>query len=253
MIPFLKKEILEQFRRKRVLLLGILFAAFALLGVATAKLMPAIMEMFADEIAASGMTIDIKESTIMDAWTQFFKNASIPLIVVIILWSGSFTGEYQKHTLIPLVTKGLSRTGIFVSKMITAVLVWTAGFALYFGILYGYAEFYWGNGTVKHIGLAVTLYWLYGVWLLAILGLFSAIAETTMQVLLGVGGVFFLVTFLELVPKLPAKLPTALTGGLSLLQGSAKPSDFTTPVVIVLICIVLCLAVGVVLIRKKKL
>ena len=58
MIPFLKKEILEQFRRKRVLLLGILFAAFALLGVATAKLMPAIMEMFADELAASGMVYD---------------------------------------------------------------------------------------------------------------------------------------------------------------------------------------------------
>ena len=253
MIPFLKKEILEQFRRKRVLLLGILFAAFALLGVATAKLTPVIMEMFADEMAASGMTYEITESTIMDAWMQFFKNAAIPLIVVIILWSGSFTSEYQKHTLIPLVTKGLSRTGIFVSKMLTAVLVWTAGYALYLGVFYGYAEFYWGNGTVKHIGLAVTMYWLYGVWLLAIVGLFSSFAETTMQVLLGVGGVFFLVTFLELVPKLPAKLPTALTNGLSLMQGSAKPSDFTTPLIIVSACIVLCFAGGLAFIRKKKL
>ena len=253
MIPFLKKEILEQFRRKRVLLLGILFAAFALLGVATAKLTPVIMEMFADEMAASGMTYEITESTIMDAWMQFFKNAAIPLIVVIILWSGSFTSEYQKHTLIPLVTKGLSRTGIFVSKMLTAVLVWTAGYALYLGVFYGYAEFYWGNGTVKHIGLAVTMYWLYGVWLLAIVGLFSSFAETTMQVLLGVGGVFFLVTFLELVPKLPAKLPTALTNGLSLMQGSAKPSDFATPLIIVSACIVLCFAGGLAFIRKKKL
>ena len=253
MIPFLKKEILEQFRRKRVLLLGILFAAFALLGVATAKLTPVIMEMFADEMAASGMTYEITESTIMDAWMQFFKNAAIPLIVVIILWSGSFTSEYQKHTLIPLVTKGLSRTGIFVSKMLTAALVWTAGYALYLGIFYGYAEFYWGNGGVKHIALAVTLYWLYGMWLLMLLGFFSSIAGTTMQVLLGVGGVFFLVTFLELIPKLSAKLPTALAKGLSLMQGSAETSDFTVPVIIALSCMVLCFAGGLAFMQKKEL
>lgn len=252
MIPFLKKEILEQFRRKRVLLLGILFAAFALLGVATAKLTPVIMEMFADDLAASGMVYEITDSTIMDAWMQFFKNAAIPLIVVIILWGGAFTGEYQKHTLIPLVTKGLSRTGIFAAKMITAALVWTAGFALYFAIFYGYAEFYWGNASVKHIALAVSMYWLYGLWLLAILGLFSSFAGTTMQVLLGVGGVFFVVSFLEFIPKLPGKLPTALTGGLSLLQGKSVPADFTFPILLVIVCIVLCLAGGVLLIQKKE-
>lgn len=253
MIPFLKKEILEQFRRKRVLLLGILFTAFALLGVATAKLTPKIMEMFADELAKSGMVYDITESTVMDAWMQFFKNAAIPLIVMIILWSGSFTGEYQKNTLIPLVTKGLSRTSLFFAKMITAALVWTAGYLVYFVVTYGYAEFYWGNGGVKHLFFAVFLYWLYGMWYLAILGLFSSFAGTTMQVLLGVGAVFFTVTFLEFIPKLPSKLPTALQNGLSLMQGSAKPSDFTVPIVIVSVCIVLCLAGGATLIRKKRL
>ena len=253
MIPFLKKEITEQIRRKRVMLLGILFTAFAILGVATAKLTPKIMEMFADELAKSGMVYDITESTVMDAWMQFFKNAAIPLIVFIILWSGSFTGEYQKHTLIPLVTKGLSRTSVFFSKMITAALVWTTGYAVYFAVTYAYAEFYWGNSGVKHMFLAVFLYWLYGMWYLAILGLFSSFADTTMQVLLGVGAVFFTVTFLEFIPKLPAKLPTALANGLSLMQENSKPSDFIIPIVTVTVCIVICLAGGAALIRRKKL
>lgn len=253
MIPFLRKEILEQFRRKRVMLLAILFFAMSVLGVATAKLTPVILEMFADQMAQSGMVIEAKESTIFDAWMQYFKNAAIPLIVVLILWSGSFTGEYQKHTLIPLVTKGLSRTAVFAAKMLTAALVWTGCYALYLAVFYGYSVYYWGSGGVSHVVLAVTLYWLYGIWLLALLGLFSSFAGTAMQVLLGVGGVFFVITFLEFIPKLAPKLPTALSGGLGLIQGTAKPSDFIVPVVIALVSIVLCLAGGVLLIQKREL
>lgn len=253
MIPFLKKEIIEQFRRKRVLLLGILFLLFAILGIATAKLTPVLIDMMADQLEQSGMVIDAKESTVMDAWMQYFKNAAIPLLVVIILWSGSFTTEYQKHTLIPLVTKGLSRTGIFVSKMLTVALVWTCGYALYFGVFYGYCVFYWNNEGIPNIPLAVGLYWLYGIWLLALLGLFSALANTAMQVLLGVGGVFFVVSFLEFVPKLSPKLPTALAGGLNLLQGAAKPSDYLVPCVIVLASVVLCIAGGILLMQKRDL
>lgn len=251
MSAFFRKEMTEHMRRKRIFVMGILFLLFAVLGVVTAKLTPLLLEMVADQMP--GFAIDKTESDIWDAWGQYFKNIDIPLIVFLILWSGSFTTEYQKHTLIPLVTKGLSRTSIFVSKMVSAALVWTAGYILYFGVFYFYSDFYWGNGELKNVAVSVGMYWLYGLWLLAILGLFSSFAETTMQVLLGVGGVFFLCSFVEFVPKLAPKLPTALTGGLGLMQGGSVPSDFTVPFVIVLISIVLCTAGGIALIQKKQL
>lgn len=249
---FFRKEMMELLRRKKLMIVGILFLLFGILGPATAKLTPEIIKMLGDS-SVSGLTITAEDVTVMDSWIQFFKNLDIPMIVIIIMWSSAFTTEYRQGTLIPLVTKGLSRTEIYAAKMLMLHLVWTLGYLMYFGVVYGYNSYYWGNDGVKHMFVAILLNWLYGAFMMSLVGLFSAIAESGAQVMLGVGAVWFLCTLVGIAPKLADKLPTMLTDGMSLMRGVKSPGDYTIAVVITAVLTLTATFGGAVLMQRKKL
>lgn len=250
-MAFFRKEVTEIMRRKKALIIAIVFAAFALLGIGTALLTPKILDMVAEEMASQGIAMVPKDVTAMDAWMQFFKNIDIPLIVMVLMWAGCFTEEYRRHTLVPLVTKGLKRTDIFLSKVGALLCVWTAGYGLYFLLSYGYTLYYWSD-RVPHIIPAVLLEWAFGIWIIGLWAFFSSIASGSFQVLLGVGGVYFLCTFLTIIPKTEKYLPIRLSSGLSLLEEKLAIGDFVIPLCVAGVCFALCIAGGLACIQKKS-
>ena len=106
---FIKKELLEQLRGGRAVILGILFCLFGIMNPATAKMLPWLLAIMSEQLAESGMHITEIEVDAMTSWTQFFKNMPMLLIVFIVMFSGIMTAEYQKGTLINVITKGLKR------------------------------------------------------------------------------------------------------------------------------------------------
>lgn len=70
----------------------------------------------------------------------FLKKEWMELGVFVLLHSGIFTAEYQKGTLIPVVTKGLSHPRIAAAKTILLLGTWTVLFFLCYGITYGYNQ-----------------------------------------------------------------------------------------------------------------
>jgi len=56
-IAFFKKELLESARSSKFLILGIIFFAVGVMNPAIAKLTPWMLEMMAEELASSGMTV----------------------------------------------------------------------------------------------------------------------------------------------------------------------------------------------------
>ena len=106
LIVFMKKEIMEQIRSGRLMILGILFVLFGIMNPAIAKLTPWLLETMADSLAESGMIItDVKVSA-LDSWVQFFKNMPMGLIAFVLLESSIFTKEYTSGTLVLSLTKG---------------------------------------------------------------------------------------------------------------------------------------------------
>jgi len=69
----------------------------------------------------------------------------------LVIFSAILTNEYQKGTLINMVTKGLSRWKVLTSKMSVTFIVWTLLYWLSFFITYGYNEFYWDNSIAKNL------------------------------------------------------------------------------------------------------
>ena len=124
---FIKKEITEQVRSGKLMFLCILFVLFGIMNPAIAKMTPWLLEVMAESLAESGMTVTAIEVSAMDSWVQFFKNIPMALIAFVLLEGGIFTKEYQSGTLVLSLTKGLARYKVVVAKAIVLILLWTMG------------------------------------------------------------------------------------------------------------------------------
>ncbi|MCR4717467.1 MAG: ABC transporter permease [Lachnospiraceae bacterium] len=253
MKAFLRKEWMENLRTGRLLILGIIFFIFGLMNPAIAKLTPWLMENMKDSITDTGIEFGEVTISAMTSWTQFYKNTPMCVIVIVLMLGGIFVNEYQKGTLVQVVTKGLSRRKIFFSKMVNVYGLWTLMYLVYFGVTYGYTVYFWPEDKVESILFGAFCYWLFGMILLAFLLLFSAIADNVGQVLLGVGAVVAAMFFLNYVPKLQKYLLLRLTEGLNLSLGSLDAEDFVPAVIISCISVVICSIMGMALFDKRDL
>ena len=252
-VAFLKKDFLEELRCARLLITTALFVLLGIMNPAVAKLTPWFLEIFSDSLAGSGIVItDIKVSAI-DSWVQFFKNIPIGLIAFVLLHASVFTNEYNRGTLVLSLTKGLKRYKVILSKSLLLISVWSVLYWMCFGITYLYNDFYWDNSTVGNIAFSVFCTWLFGMFVISLLVLFSAFLDSTGSVLLGCGGIILLSYIIGFVPKLNKYLPTFLSDGTSLIYGTSGPKSYVVAIIITALLSIFCFLASVVLFRKKQL
>lgn len=253
MIAFMKKEWMENVRTGRIWILLILFGLFGVMNPAIAKLTPWMMEMLSDSLESQGFVMTEVTVTAVDSWMQFYKNIPLALFVVVLIFSQTFTGEYQKGTLIPVVTKGLSRRKIVFAKLCMLFSVWTICYFTCFGITYGYNAYFWDNSVVAYPLFASLCYWLFGLWVLAILVYFSASMTSNVQVLLGTGVVVLGTYLLGLIPKLSKFVPTKLMAGMTILQEAAEPAECYWSIGIACFTMIFCVAASVMSFDRRRL
>ena len=253
LIAFTKKEFMEQRRSGKLLFLTILFVLFGIMNPAIAKLTPWLMEMFADSLAQSGMTVTDVTVTAMDSWVQFFKNIPMALIAFVLLESSIFTKEYQAGTLILSLTKGLPRKTVVISKAIILVVLWTIGYWLCFGITYGYNAYFWDNAIAQNLLFSCVCWWLFDLWILALMILFSCLFASGSGVLLGTGGVALGCYLLGLLPKISKYLPAKLADGNPLIHGIAETRDYYPALIITGCLYIVCFLAGIAVFNKKQL
>ena len=249
---FIKKEITEQLRSGRLMILGTLSILFGIMNPAVAKLTPWLLETMADSLAESGMMVTDVTVSAMDSWVQFFKNIPMALIAFVLMESSIFTREYQTGTLVLSLTKGLKRYKVVVSKTVVLTVLWTFGYWLCFGITYGYNEYFWDNSVAKNLMFSVICWWLFGLWVIALMILFSAIANSNTGVLMGTGGVVLASYLLGLFPKLSEYVPTLLADGNSLIYGAAEAKTYSVPIFTVIVMCIICFVGGIVIFNKKQ-
>lgn len=252
-LAFTKKEWTEQFRSAKLYILLGVFVLFAVMNPAVAKLTPWLFDLLSEELAASGMNITPTEPTALDSWAQFFKNIPTALIVLVILESGIFTKEYRSGTLVMSLTKGLKRSTVVFSKATVLSLIWTVLYALYFGLSYAGTALFWDNSAAQSLGLAVFGFWLFGLWTMLLIVLFSSVFKSNLLVLLGIGGAVLLCTLLGIVPTVAKVLPTALENGTTMVYGMLEAKAFLVPSIVTGALSLLCVVVAIPIFNKKLL
>lgn len=253
LFAFLRKELTEQLRTGRLMMLGILFVLFGIMNPAIAKLTPWILELMADSLAESGMIVTGVEVSAMDSWVQFYKNMPMGLIAFVLIESSIFTKEYQTGTLLLSLTKGLKRHKVMVSKTAMLITLWTICYWLCFGITYWYNAYFWDNSIAKNLMFSVLCWWIFGLWVIAWMVLFSVIAKSNTGVLIGTGAIVLIVYLIGLFPTREKYLPTLLSDGYSLIYGLMERNAYIIPIVITVAVSVLCVAFSIPIFNKKEL
>lgn len=179
---FTKKELRESLRTGRMPLLVILSVLFGIMNPLVAKLTPWMMENFAGSLEESGMVLTEIKVDVFTSWTQFYKNTPIYLIVFIVIASGILTTEYQKGTLIIILTKGMNRWKLILSKAFSALLLWTVCYWISFGITYAYNMYFWDNSMASHIFFGAFCLYMTGLWLITLIMLMSSLCSTNYMV-----------------------------------------------------------------------
>ena len=251
LVAFIKKEMMEQIRSGKMMILAILFILFGIMNPAIAKLTPWMLEMLSDSLAQSGMVVTSVTVTALDSWMQFFKNAPMALIAFILLESSIFTKEYETGTLILSLTKGLKRYKVVMGKATVLVVLWSFYYWLCFGITYAYNAYFWDNTIAKNLLLSVVCWWLFGIWLIALLVLFSVVASANTLVLVGTGGVVLVSYLLGLFPKIKEYVPTLLMNGNALIYGTEDASTYTVAIIITSVISLVCFLISIPLFDKK--
>ena len=252
-IAFVRKEFLDRQRSGRLTVLGILFVLFGIMDPAIAKLTPWLLEVMAEELAASGMTVGTVTVTAMDSWVQFYKNIPMALIVFLCMEAGCFTKEYASGSLIPLLTKGLPRRTVVLAKSLVLTLIFTAGYWVCYGITWGYNAWLWDNSVAQNLGFSAVCWWIFALWTVSLTVLFSSFSSSSTGVLLGTGGTVGAAYVLGLFPFANEYVPTLLMDGNSLTYGLQEPADYTAALVVTALLTAVCFVAAIPIFDRKRL
>ena len=250
---FIRKEFTEQIRTGKLTIMVIIFVLFGIMNPAMAKLTPWLYEMLSESMAEQGLIIQEITVNAMLSWQQYYKNISLTLIVVVVMFCGILTTEYQRGTLVNMLTKGLSRWKVIIAKALVAAAVWTLCYWLCYLITYGYNAYFWDNSIAHHLAGSAACIYLLGLWLISLILLGSALFSANVSVLLFTGGVFLAVYLLSMIPALAPYMPVQLLSSGNLLSQAVAPDAFYKAVAVTLLLILLAIGAAILRFNKKQL
>lgn len=141
-----RKELLQQWRTKRIIVVAAVFAFIGLLSPLAAKFTPEILravpgaEQFADLIP---------EPSVADVMTQYIKNLTqFGFMIAVLLGMGAVAGEKEKGTAALILSKPMPRWAFVCSKFTAQTLVYIAGFSVATLCTFYYTWFLFGPVNV---------------------------------------------------------------------------------------------------------
>ena len=203
---FLKKELFESYKTFKLFVMGIVFVFFGMLSPVSAKFMPEILKWALEsdpafENNSAIFTELITKPVALDSWVQFFSNlGQMGLIVLVIVFSGMLASELSRGTLTIILTKGISRAAILLSKATSAALIWTGSLAVAFAVCYGYTVYLFEE-TVTNLLFGAAILWVFGLFLIAAVTLFAALTSRGYICMVLVGAVVILLNIINVIPK----------------------------------------------------
>lgn len=245
---FIKKEGLETWRTKRFFLLMMIFIAFGIMNPLIAKLTPEIMKL------SFGEDFPVVAPTSLDSWAQFYKNISqMGIYLFAIIFSGTVSQEMNKGTLVNLVTKGMKRWVILLSKWVVLYFQWLLAIFLSFGITYGYTLFYFPDTKSPHPWFALIPLFLFGFFFVSLILFTSTLAKNQFEGLLLTILVMIVGYLAGMFDQLQNWNPISLIGqNMTILQESTKFKELYPSMAMSFIFGLVFLLSSILVLKRKK-
>lgn len=249
-VAFTKKEFLEQTRTFRMFILFLIFFIFGMMSPLMAKLMPEILS----QMPIEGVTITLSEPTAIDSYMQFFKNITqMGMIVLALVFSGTLSQELSRGTLINMLTKGLSRYAVILSKFTVASVLWSLSLFIAFLTTYAYTAYFFSMKGIQNLFLSVGCLWLFGIFLLAVLLFVQTISSSQSGGLLLMVLIIGLLFILNLFPSLQHLNPlTLVLENVSMLESDYDVSTLGPSIVITVLLTGTFLVISLAVFKNKR-
>ncbi len=170
---FLAKEFKEIARTWRIWVLPAIVIGLGVMSPVIAEITPDLIESLATD--QPGLTIEIPDPTMVDAYLQFSKNLQqIVLIAVVIAVAGMVAGERKDSTTTLMLTKPLSREGFVVAKVIGNWVLVIGATIVGALVCWGGAQFFFEDRLVGEFARLVGLWLLLAMMVVGIMALLSA-------------------------------------------------------------------------------
>lgn len=249
-IAFTKKEVMEQIRTYKWLIVLSVFFLFGMMSPLMAKLMPDILS----GMEMQGMKIEIPNPTVLDAYGQFFKNfTQIGWVVILLVFGATLSNELVKGTLINILSKGLSRPIVILSKFTAAVLLWSVGFAVACVTCYGYTFYLFRNAFAPNLLFSFFCLWLFGCFIISLILLSGTLANGTFGGLVLSTSILVVMLVISISPKSDEFNPiTLVSKNINLLNESIGVKDLLSPIIITAVLTITSLYFAILLFRRKK-
>ena len=248
---FIKKEFLEHWRTYKILILAAVFLLLGMMGPIIAKITPDLI----NSLPTNGIVITMPPPTAMDSWMQFFQNmGQLGLIVIVIVFCGIMATELNKGTLTNILTKGMRRGTVILSKLTVATLLWILSYLLALAVCYAYTAYFWPMGNLHNVFIAFFSMWLYGELLITLVILGGILFKNIYGSLLTAGGAVVVMSLINIAPKLQKYNPINLGGNNTpLLQAQKSVSDVAPAIYVCTALIIVVMAASIVIFNKKQL
>jgi ABC-2 type transport system permease protein len=224
----LRKELLEQWRTRRLPVVAVVFLTFGIASPLLARYLPEIVK----SLGGAGFEIKIPEPTARDAIDQFLKNlGQAGVLTAILLAMGSVANEKERGTAAFVLSKPASRAAFLVSKVVAIGATLLISLALASAAAYLYtAILFPAPGALGWIGMTLLLLLsLLGYTALTLLG--STLTRSSVAAAgIGVGGLVGL-ALISALPNVARYTPGGLSGPGAALAAGADAGELIGPVV----------------------
>lgn len=248
--PLLGKELLEQWRTRRLLMVTIVFVAFGIASPFLARYTPELVA----ALAGDEFVIEVPPPTVGDAVAQFLRNlGQTGVLAAILLAMGSVAGEKERGTAALILTKPASRAAFLLAKasgiaVTLAIAVTAAGVA---GL--GYTAFLFELPPVGGYAAMCALLLLQMAAYAAVTFLGSTLTRSAMAAAgLGIAALA-IIAILGALPAIGPFTPGGLAGPAAALALGATPNEVATPVLATMALIATALAIAWVSFRRQEL
>ncbi len=247
----LDKDLREQWRTRRVLVVAIVFVAFGIASPLLARFTPELINALG---APDGMVIEIPPPTLADAIGQFVRNiGQTGVLAGILLAMGAVATEKERGTAAMWLTKPTTRASFLASRALAVVAVLLVG-VVGAGIAgYAYTAFLFEPPAAGGWALMCLLLLLQMSAYAAVTFLGSTLTRSPMAAAgLGIAALT-IIAIVGALPVIGAWTPSGLAdAGLALASGGT-PDEVWQPVVATVALIVLALGASVVAFRRQEL
>jgi ABC-2 type transport system permease protein len=248
----LRKELLEQWRTRRLIIVGIVFLLFGIGSPLIAKYTPEMLK--AIGTGMPGATIEFPPPTTADAVAQLAKNVGqLGVIVAILLAMGAVAGEKERGTAAFILTLPAGRGAFLVAKLVAIGFTLLVAVALAAAADWLYTTILFEPLAVPGFVVLALLLWLQMLAFVAITFLASTVTGSQL-VAGGVGFVVFVaVSIVAAFPVIGDWTPLALSAAAIDVAMGETPDVLVQSVVASLAIVVGCAAASWVSFRRQEL